>query len=164
MALFSHIKQTFNFPKPSWSNPYITKNPEKLLESAVISKTNYIKQCPSFYQISLYPANHRTKQKQNQNRKWIEKTLFFTLCHHTVENSFLITLPQALTHPNYQPRHHNTDKFLWHHISSQYLSMKQHMLKPFHLTLPELFSYQLPRNLSLLSKQTSVNEIWYIWL
>ena len=59
-ALFSHmleLKHTFNFSQATLIKPIQCKKYQRLLESAVISKTNHIKQRPGFYQISPYLAN-----------------------------------------------------------------------------------------------------------
>ena len=65
------------------------------------------------------PGKHHTERKQNQNRKQIgrEKTkYFFTLCHHTFKNPFLllffITVPLSPSSPQVQPRQYNIDNFL----------------------------------------------------
>ena len=55
MTLFSHmleLKHTFNFPHTTLIKPMHYKKSRRRLESAVISKTNHIKQHPGFYQIS----------------------------------------------------------------------------------------------------------------
>ena len=61
------------------------------------------------------PDEHHAKRKPHQNRKRIGKH-FSTLCYHTFENSFLVTLsfpPFSLPLPF---RHHNIDKVLRLHI------------------------------------------------
>ena len=90
------------------------------------------------------PGKYHTEQKQNQNRKRIGKNFFFfTLCHHTFENPFLllflIICLLALPHPNYNPDS-TINNFLWHHIIVNIISIRQVMSKPFFTqTLPYFF-------------------------
>ena len=98
-----------------------------------------------------------------RERKRIGKKTFFTLCHHSFENPFLlpflITLPLPLSSPQLQPRHHNRDNFLWHHIIVNIFSMEQVM--PKHLShKPSLtFSYQLPKiYLHIRNKQSLIKH------
>ena len=83
MSVFKH---TFSFSQANLIKPihYKKKKQKKkktkkqnrrLLDSAIISKTNHIKQRPSLYQISPY----QTERKQNQNRKGIGEKRF-SLC------------------------------------------------------------------------------------
>ena len=56
-ALFSELKHIFNFSEATLIKPIPCKKSRWLLESAVISKANYIWQHPGFYQILPYLAN-----------------------------------------------------------------------------------------------------------
>ena len=83
------------------------------------------------------PGEHHTERKQNQNRKWIgKKKHFFILCHHTFENPFLlpffITLSLSPSSPQWQPRHHNIDNFLWHYIIVNIFLWNKILRNPFH--------------------------------
>ena len=93
-------------------------------------------------------GKHHIKRKLNQNRKQSE-IFFFTLCHHTFENRFLflflITSPLSPSSPQLQPRHHNIDNFLRHHIIVNIFPWNKIWQNPFHLNLSLLFSYQLPK-------------------
>ena len=60
-AFFSHtldLKHTFNFSQVTLIKLIHCKKSSRLLGSAIISHSKYIiKQCPDFYQISLYLAD-----------------------------------------------------------------------------------------------------------
>ena len=99
-----------------------------------------------FLQNLTIPGKNHTEWIQNPNRKWIgeKKFFFFTLCHHTFENPFLLVFLiiclLALPHPNYNPYTHNIDTFLWHHIIVNIFSIKQVMPKSlWHKPFPTFF-------------------------
>ena len=81
------------------------------------------------------PCEHHTKQNQNRKRiKEKKHNIFFTLCHHTFENPFLflITLLLSTSSPQLQPRHHNIDNFLQHHIIVNIFPWNKICENPFH--------------------------------
>ena len=128
LKLFSstlELKYTFNFSQATLIKPIHCKKSQRLLESAVISETNHIKQCSGFYQILPYLANIILKKKKKKKKKII----FFTLWHHTF--LFLIILLLIPSSPQLQPILYNIDNFLRHHIS-RYLSIKRDMPKPWY--------------------------------
>ena len=98
------------------------------------------------------PSEHHNKRKQCQNRKWIgtrKSKTFFSLCHHTFENlfllPFLITLPLSPFSPQLQPRHYNIDNFRWHHIIVNIFPRNKLCQNHFIPKPSLLFSYQLPK-------------------
>ena len=171
-TLFSHmveLKHTFNFSKATLIKPIHWKTPWRLLESAVISKTNHIKQRPGFYQISSFLANiilneNKIKIKNGSGKR----KHFFALCHHPFENLyflfFLIICPLTLPQPNYNPDTHNIDNFLWYYSIVNIFSMKQVMSKIlFTQTLPYFFLINSLKSITTF-KTKIFNGTWYIWL
>ena len=51
----------------------------------------------------------------------------------------------APSSPQLQPRHHNIDNFLWHHIIVNIFPWNKICQNPFHSNPSQLFSYQLPK-------------------
>ena len=97
-----------------------------------------------FLQDITIPGEHHTQGKQNQNGKRIEKKqIFFILCLNTLENPFLCffltTLPLNTSSPQLQPRHHNIDNFLRHHIIVNIFPWNKLCQKPFHANPSLLF-------------------------
>ena len=137
------LKRTFNFSEDALIEPIHCKNSWRLLEGD--NKT-----MPKFLPNLTIPGEHRTKRKQNQNRKPIKekkKKLSFTLCYHTFENPFLflITLPLSLSSPQLQTWHNNIQNFLWHHIKVNIFPWNKICRKRFHPNLSQFLSYQLPK-------------------
>ena len=56
-AYMIDLKHTFNFSQATLIKLIHCKKFRRLLKYVAISKTNYIKQCPGFYQISPYLAH-----------------------------------------------------------------------------------------------------------
>ena len=127
------------FSQGTLIKPKHCKKSRRLLESAIISKTNYIKQRPGFYQISPFLANIILNKIKIENDR--EKNV--TLCHHTFENPFLLLflniLPLCSSSAQLQPRHHNIDNFRRHHIIAKIFPWNKICQNPFH-TNPSLIS------------------------
>ena len=82
-ALFSHmleLKHTFNFSQTTLIKPIPSKTSWRLLEFAVISKTNHIKQHPGFYQILPHLANIILNENKIKIENGYEKKNIFSLC------------------------------------------------------------------------------------
>ena len=71
-SLMLDFNYTFNFSQATFIKPIHGKKSYRLLESAVISKTNHIKQLAGFNQISPYSADIILHENY-QNREWIKK-------------------------------------------------------------------------------------------
>ena len=111
-----------------------------------------------FVRAHAYLQTHtyiHTERKQNQNRKWIGKkneTFFHSVLPYFWESfpfAFSNHLPLSPSSAQLQPRHHNIDNFLRHHIIVNSFSMKQIIPKPlllflFYLSYFLFLSNQLP--------------------
>ena len=106
-------------------------------------------------------GEHHTEQ--NQNRKWINKNnIFFTLCHHTFENPFLLLLLITLSLSPFSPQYW---QFSVTSHYSQYLSMKQVIPKPLsHKLFPYFFLINSLKSVSTFKTKIFFNETWYFWL
>ena len=142
--LFFHLlelQHTFDLSQATLIKPTHSKTSRRLLESAVISKRNHIKQRPGFYQISPYLANIILNENKIKMENGSE--FFFTLCHHTFENPFffvfLIILPMNPFPPQLQPRHDNIDNFLRQHIRVNIFPGVRYAKTPFIQTPPYFF-------------------------
>ena len=121
-----------------------SENSRRRPESVVISKTSYIKQRSGVYQISPLTGEHHTERTQNQNRKRIGKKNVFSLCAtiHLRIFSFCLSLSLcllALSSPKLQPRHHNIDNFLRHHIIVNIFPSNKLYQNPVYSNPPDFF-------------------------
>ena len=95
--LMLEIKHTFNFSQATLNKPIHCKKSHKLLESAIIFKTNHMRQRPEFYQISTYLANiilheNNIKIKTDKKRDILSTLLpYFWWCfpYHFLFSLFL---------------------------------------------------------------------------
>ena len=138
-ALFSHmleLKNSFNFSQAALIKPIHGKTSRRLQESVVILNKPY-KTTTRFLTNLITPGEHHIERKQNQNIKWIgKKKAFFQSVPTYFWKSFVQTILTANTCEfkshgihQLQPRHHNIDNFLRHHIIGNIFSMKQVMPK-----------------------------------
>ena len=103
-TLFSHmleLKHAFNFSQATLIKPIHFKKSQRLLESVVISKTNYIKEHLGFYQISPYLANIILNENRIkiENREEKKNSLCATILLRILSFSLSLYL-LALPHPN----------------------------------------------------------------
>ena len=79
----------------------------RLLESAVISKTNHIRQHPGFYQVSPYLANIILLENNMKIENWQKKIgTFSPLCTTILLRILSLSLSLSLFFVHFPPRHH----------------------------------------------------------
>ena len=121
----------------------------RLLESAIISKTNHIRQHSGFYQFSPYLVNIVLREN-NIKIENIKKTFL-----HSVPLYFWKFFPYHFLIPflfPLSPRHHIIVRVLWHHIIVNIFHRNKICQNPFPLHISLFFSHQLTRTISTFTK------------
>ena len=130
------LKHRFNFSQAILIKPIYWKKFRRQLESAVIYKTNHVKQRSGFY----HTRRHYTKRKQNQNIKRIEDISSFCATILLRIFSLSLYLSLFLTPIASETPQLRQSSVILHY--SQYLSTKLDMPKllpkPFHTSPHQL--------------------------
>ena len=141
------LKQPFNFSQATLIKPIHCKKKKKrrLLESAVISKTNHVKQRPSFYKISpdladiiLHEDNIKIENGFKQFSELKHFSLNITILFRIISFSFSRFLLFSF--------------FPLRHSIRVNIFMKQDRLKLLHFLSPISFSFSSINSTSTLSK------------